>query len=182
MIKCRNDLREYIKEDQQYYNSYPLKRRLRFALTKDHLYMIRKYMILLRKEEYYFNKKHAIFRLLEYFYAWRKNSIGNKLGFYIRPNVLGKGAILYHHGNIIIHGNVVIGEGCKLHGCNCIGNNGDSNEVPHIGNNVDIGFGASIIGDVQLADGIKVGAGAVVVKSCNVVGATLIGIPAHIKE
>lgn len=39
-------------------------------------------------------------------------------------------------------------------------------KAPHIGNNVEIGFGASIIGDVTITDDVKIGAGAVVVKSC----------------
>lgn len=47
-----------------------------------------------------------------------------------------------------------------------IGNDGVSLKAPHIGNNVEIGFGASIIGDVTITDDVKIGAGAVVVKSC----------------
>ena len=123
----------------------------------------------------------SIFRIFEYYYARRKNNLGNKLGFYIRPNVLGKGATLFHHGNIIIHGNVKIGDNCKLHGNNCIGNNGINNETPVIGNNVDIGYGASILGKLTITDNVKIGAGAVVIKSCDHAGATLVGIPAYEK-
>ena len=178
MIKTRKDLKEYIQADQIYYKSYPLKRRIRFVLTNDHLYVIRKYMIFLRKEEYYFNRSGGLCRFMEFFYARKKNNLGNKLGFYIRPNVLGKGATVFHHGNIIIHGNVRIGEDCKLHGGNCIGNNGIDNGTPVIGNGVDIGFGAKIIGSIRIADNVKIGAGAVVVKSCIQDGATLVGVPA----
>ena len=124
MIESREELKEYIKEDQKYLDSYPTKRRFRLWISGDHLYQIRKYMIFLRKEEYYFNKKGSLYKVPELFYARKKNRLGNKLGFYIRPNVLGKGATVFHHGNIIIHGNVKIGENCKLHGGNCIGNNG----------------------------------------------------------
>lgn len=178
MINSRRDLKEYILADRSYYGSYTLKHRVRFMLTNDHLYAIRKYMTLLRKEEYYHNKKGVINRLIELVIARRKNNLGNRLGYYIRPNSLGKGVTLFHHGTIIIHGNARLGQNCKLHGDNCIGNNGLTNETPIIGNNVDIGFGAKVIGGVTIADNIKIGAGAVVVKSCLNSDATLVGIPA----
>lgn len=180
MIETKEDLREYIKEDQKYLNSYPAKRRLRLWMSKDHLYQIKKYMIFLRKEEYFFNKKGWVYRIGELIYARKKNRLGNKLGFYIRPNSLGKGTTIFHHGTIIIHGDARLGENCGLHGDNCIGNNGITNYAPQIGNNVDIGFGAKILGNVRIANNVKVGAGAIVVSSCDVEGATLVGIPAHI--
>lgn len=178
MIKSKKDLKEYIIADQKYLNSYPTKRRLRLWISEDHLYQIRKYMIFLRKEEYYFNRKGFLCRILELYFARKKNRLGNKLGFYIRPNSLGKGATLFHHGTIIIHGDARLGENCKLHGDNCIGNNGIDNATPIIGNNVDIGFGAKIIGSIRIADNVKIGAGAIVVKSCEHDGATLVGVPA----
>lgn len=52
-------------------------------------------------------------------------------------------------------------------------------EAPHIGNNVDIGVGAKILGGIEIADDIKIGAGAVVVSSFTTKGATLVGIPAR---
>ena len=48
------------------------------------------------------------------------------------------------------------------------------------GDRVDIGVGAKIIGDITIADDVKIGAGAVVTKSCLKQGATLVGIPAKI--
>lgn len=118
-------------------------------------------------------------KVMEFIYSRRKNKLGNTLGFYINPNTLGAGTIIYHHGSIIINSDAVLGRGCKLHGNNCIGNNGKSLMAPHIGNNVEIGFGASIIGDVTIADDVQIGAGAVVVKSCLKKGARLVGIPAE---
>lgn len=66
-----------------------------------------------------------------------------------------------------------------MHGDNCIGNNGITDDAPTIGNNVDIGFGAKIIGGIKIADDVKIGAGAIVVKDCLRKGATLVGVPAH---
>ncbi|MBT0889312.1 hypothetical protein KJR38_03095 [Streptococcus lutetiensis] len=51
--------------------------------------------------------------------------------------------------------------------------------MPVIGNNVDIGVGAKIIGNVTIADGIKIGANAVVNKSFYEEGITIVGVPAR---
>ena len=44
---------------------------------------------------------------------------------------------------------------------------------------MDIGIGAKILGGIEIADNIKIGANAVVVKSELEEGKTLVGIPAH---
>ena len=63
---------------------------------------------------------------------------------------------------------------------NCIGNKGTVNSgVPILGSNVNIGVGAKIIGDIRIANDVTIAANAVVVKTCNEIGATLLGIPAH---
>ena len=51
--------------------------------------------------------------------------------------------------------------------------------MPQIGDNVDIGVGAKIIGDVTIANGIKIGANAVVNKSFNEENITIVGCPAR---
>ena len=61
----------------------------------------------------------------------------------------------------------------------CIGDKGDfDNRAPVIGDNVDMGVGAKIIGPVTLADNLKIGANAVVTKSCETPSAVLVGVPA----
>ena len=179
----RNELKSIIEKDAAFYNSYSKKAHIKMILTNSHFYVINKYMRLLRYEEYYRKKSaggglHVFNKVMEFIYSRKKNKLGNTLGFYINPNTLGAGTIIYHHGSIIINTDAVVGCGCKLHGNNCIGNDGVSLKAPHIGNNVEIGFGASIIGDVTIADDVKIGAGAVVVKSCLKKGASLVGVPA----
>jgi serine O-acetyltransferase len=73
-----------------------------------------------------------------------------------------------------------VGENCQLHGSNCIGNDGYAlDKCPVIGNNVDIGVGAKILGNITIADNIVIGAGAVVVHSFTEPGITIGGIPAR---
>ena len=58
----------------------------------------------------------------------------------------------------------------------CIGANHD--KAPVIGEHVYIGPGAKVFGDIEIADGVQIGANAVVSKSCMTKGATLVGVPA----
>ncbi len=107
----------------------------------------------------------------------RKNRLSLKLGVQINPFACGKGVRICHP-NVIINGRV--GDGCIFHGNNVVGNKktGLKYAVPEIGNNVDIGTGAIIIGNVVIADNCSVGAGAVVTKSFATPGTLIAGIPA----
>lgn len=82
------------------------------------------------------------------------------------------------HGNIVINGSAVLGNNVNLHGNNCIGEN--HGKAPKIGNNVDIGYGSTIIGDVVIADNVTIGANSVVTKSFNEKGVMIAGCPAKI--
>lgn len=110
-----------------------------------------------------------------------------RLGFSIPPNVFGPGLAIVHYGPIVVNGNSHVGENCRVHTCVNIGGDGRLVDaelarrlVPWIGNNVYIGPGAKIYGAVQIADGIAIGANAVVNASCDKVGVTLAGIPAKV--
>ena len=115
--------------------------------------------------------------LIKYIYLRRKNLLGNKLGFEIWCKNIGKGLQLFHNGPIVINKDAVIGNNCSFHGDNCVGNNGFSLDCPVIGNNVNIGVGAKIIGDVVIADGCVIGAGSIVVSSVLEPNSIVVGIP-----
>ncbi len=180
MILSKKDLHVYIKSDNIHYKSFTLKTRFFFALVNDPEYVVNRYLKMLRKQEYYLNTSNGnkFKSLLALYYERKKHKLGNKLGFLIAPNCCEKNLTLYHHGTVIINPQVKIGENCVLHGNNCIGNKGENGPTPKIGNNVDIGFGAVIIGDVKIADGVKIGANAVVTKSFSEKEITIVGVPA----
>ena len=119
-------------------------------------------------------------KLLKLYYERRKNLLGQRLGIEISPNCFGKGLNLYHAGCIVVNASARIGDNCSLHGNNCIGNNGLSQDAPVIGDNVDIGFGASVIGKVVIADNTIIGANAVVTKSFEKSHCVLAGVPASV--
>lgn len=180
MIRSKEDLKYYIAKDNEYlHNESFVSRNAYMKRAKDAEYYIGKYLVYLRKQEYYQNINGSVKnKMLALFYERKKNKIGNVLGFYIEANCFDEGLVIFHHGSIIINPNAKIGKNCRLHGNNCIGNDGLTGECPEIGNNVDIGFGAVIIGDVKIADDIIIGANAVVNKSFEEQGITIAGVPA----
>lgn len=182
MIKTREELKEVLKyERSQYYKNKPCVRLLCDSFIKESCMEIWKYQRTLRLTEYHFNnKKNPIHILLYFFSARRMNRLGIRLGIYIPINVFEKGLKIDHYGSIVINGLCRIGKNCRLHGNNCIGNKGEgrTDEYPVIGDNFDLGTGASVIGGIRLGNNIKVGANAVVTHSCLENGAILVGVPA----
>lgn len=191
MIITKKELKEYIREESLYYKSvrYDIRNKIVSHITCDNELYLKKYLRVLRYCEYHLNNSYYKTKKIKkihhdafyIFYLARKNRLGRMLGLEINENSFKKGLTIYHAGYIVVNQNAQIGKNCKLHGCNCIGNDGKNNKAPVIGDNVTIGVGASVIGDITIADNVKIGAGAVVVKSINVDGATIIGIPAREK-
>ena len=182
MIKSKSDLSEYIKSDNAWSISHNNKEIVVGNFLKYPSKSLRKFLYYLRKQEYYINTSQGkVFKgLLNLYFERKKNKLGLKLGIEIGPNCFGKGLNLYHSGSIIVNPAVRAGQNCSLHGANCIGNNVITKEVPHLGNNVDIGYGAVLIGDITIADDIKIGANAVVNKSFTEPGVTIAGVPAKV--
>ena len=96
--------------------------------------------------------------------------------------IIGQGAKFTHMTGIIINKDVRIGKDCIIRHNVTIGQ-GKFNEegrcYPILGDRVDIGAGAIIIGGITVGDDAIIGAGAVVVKDIPA-GATVAGNPAKI--
>ncbi|MBR1578489.1 MAG: serine acetyltransferase [Bacteroidales bacterium] len=146
-------------------------------LIRPERYYIRRYLRFLRKEEKYtFTSSNKV---LAFWYKGRKNRLGSRLGFIISAGCFGEGLQIEHYGSIIVNPKARIGKNCKIHGNCCIGSNGGyPDESPILGDHVDIGQGAQILGGIRVADNVRIGAGAVVVKDILTPGVTVVGIPA----
>lgn len=179
MITNKKELKEFLHYESKYYLSNKLITRIKQSLLKNEKTTFWKYVKLLRKSEYYHNSDK---KFIYFFTNYKKDKYGLKYGLLIPINTCGKG-LWIHHSNIIINGNVKIGENCQFHGNNCIGNKGfgRDDEFPTIGDNLDIGFGAVVIGDVHLGNNINVGANAVVVESFDEDNITIVGNPGRVK-
>jgi serine O-acetyltransferase len=138
-----------------------------------------KFERLLRKVEYLENcGNNPLDKIvcLQAKYSLQKLSL--KLGFAISRNVFGPGLSIAHGGPIIVHPKAVVGENCRIDRCVSIGSIHYPAAAPRIGNNVYIGPGAVIDGDIEIADGIAIGANSYVNKSFKEPGITIAGCPA----
>lgn len=93
--------------------------------------------------------------------------------------VIGPGLRIWHFGNIFIHGDANIGANCTLRQGVTIGNRVADGPVPVIGNNVEFGAYAQVLGDVRIGNDCKIGAMAVVLDDVPD-GCTAVGAPARI--
>ena len=95
---------------------------------------------------------------------------------------VGRRLVIEHFGGIVISGDSVIGDDVTLrHGVTLGLRRTGVSGAPVIGNHVDIGAGAKILGPVSIGAGAVIGANAVVL--CDVpAGALAVGIPARIRQ
>ena len=144
-----------------------------------------RYLKLLRQYEYLcFQRDRASTPLRKKLLAQRiklcdrkKNKLSVLTQLYLTPGRIGKGVRLCHP-NIVLNG--FAGEDCVFHGNNVLGNKQTgSDKVPRLGSRVDVGVGAVVIGDVEIADDCVIGAGAVVTGSFPVAGTVIAGVPAR---
>ena len=158
-----------------------LKEKLLNWLIRPERYYIDRYVKFLRREEHYtFNKRNSI---MAFWYKARKNRLGSRLGFIISAGCFGEGLQIEHYGSIIVNPKARIGRNCKIHGNCCIGSTGGyPDDSPVIGDHVDIGQGGQILGGIRIADNVKIGAGAVVVKDVLTPGVTVVGVPGKVIE
>lgn len=181
VIQSKKELKEYIEMDNSWFQADRVKEKILERYAAYPSYALKKYLYYLRKQEYYINTACGSKRkgLMGLYYERKKNRCGMRLGIEIGPNSFGKGLQIYHAGNIVVNPAVRAGEHCRLHGGNCIGNNGKTDGVPQIGSHVDIGYGAVLMGDIVIADHVTIGANAVVNRSVLESGSTVAGVPAR---
>lgn len=84
------------------------------------------------------------------------------------PTRVGPGLRIVHGRALVVNAMAEIGANCTLRNSVTIGNkaasDGGRSTCPRIGNNVDIGANAVVIGPITIGDNAVIGAGAVVVK------------------
>ena len=95
--------------------------------------------------------------------------------------VIGKRFTIEHTGAIVVSGDAVFGDDCIIRQGVTVGlRNRNQRGSPRIGNRVDIGAGAKLLGDIQIGDDVAIGANAVVL--CDVPsGSIAVGVPAVVK-
>lgn len=115
--------------------------------------------------------------LLWYFYKLR--CLSYKTGIQIPPNACGPGLQIWHYGYIIINQSTHIGKNLTIYPGVEIGHKIPGGGCPKIGNNVFIGAGAKVFGNIKIGNNVTIASNAVVLKDIPdnaVVG----GVPAKI--
>ncbi len=92
---------------------------------------------------------------------------------------IGPGLRIWHFGNIFVHPDAVLGAQCTLRQGVTIGNRHEDGLVPRLGDLVEVGAYAQILGNVQIGRGAKIGAMSVVLKDLPA-EAVAVGNPARI--
>ncbi len=116
--------------------------------------------------------------MLLYRFLFRRirNGYGIELPYSVQ---VGRGVVIEHQSAIVIHGNSVLGDQCIIRQGVTLGNRYVDKpfEAPILGNRVNIGAGAKLLGGINIGSDATIGANAVVLSDVAA-GDTVVGIPA----
>ncbi len=140
------------------------------------LYPCFKALLYYKISHYFYKKKH--FFIARYISEKAKR----KTGIEIHPGaIIGKNLFIDHGTGVVIGETAIIGNNVTMFHGVTLGGTGKQKGKRHptIGNNVLIGCGAKILGNITIGNNAKIGANAVVLKDVpeNV---TVVGIPGRI--
>ena len=94
---------------------------------------------------------------------------------------IGKNFVIDHFGGIVISGYAKFGDNCRIRNGVVVGlKNVNDPCAPQIGNNVDIGAGAKLLGNIKIGNNVSIGANSVVLIDVPD-DAIAVGVPAVIK-
>lgn len=106
----------------------------------------------------------------------------HRFGVEIHPGAtIGRRFVIDHGMGIVVGETTIIGDDCQLYQGVTLGGTGKDKGKRHptLGNNVVVGVGASVLGNITLGNNVKVGGGAVVVRDVPD-DCTVIGVPGHV--
>lgn len=137
---------------------------------------------------------HALvgYRIAHFFYRAHLNFIARLIsqwmrfltGIEIHPGaVIGKRFFIDHGSAVVIGETAVIGDDVLLYQGVTLGGTGitKGKRHPTIGNNVVIGAGAKVLGNITVGDNSYIGANAVVIKDVPA-NSTIVGVPGRITK
>ncbi len=94
---------------------------------------------------------------------------------------IGENFVIDHFGGIVISGYAKFGNNCRVRNGVVVGlKNIEEPGAPEIGNNVDIGSGAKVLGKIKIGNNVVIGANAVVIRDIPD-DSIAVGVPATIK-
>jgi serine O-acetyltransferase len=100
-------------------------------------------------------------------------------GIEIHPAAqIGKGMVIDHGMGVVIGETAIVGDDCLIYQGVTLGGTGKDHGKRHptIGNRVEIGAGAKILGNIRIGDGARIGAGSIILREVPS-GCTAVGVP-----
>ncbi len=174
MIQNKQDLRDYLRQDQIALGCGKKRRPNPFG---DDVW---RFQILMRKTEYHVNcGRGPLGKAVALWYRFRYLRRSVKLGFALPLNIFGPGLSIAHYGALVVNSAARAGRNCRLHAMVVIGATNGDPRAPVLGDNVYVGAGAKLIGNIHIADDVAIGANAVVTKDITEPGTTWAGVPAR---
>ncbi|MGE5197312.1 MAG: serine O-acetyltransferase EpsC [Deltaproteobacteria bacterium] len=128
---------------------------------------------------------HFFYKMGMFFFARFISQISRMMtGIEIHPGAkIGKGLFIDHGMGVVIGETSIIGDNVLLYQGVTLGGTGltRGKRHPTIGNNVVIGTGAKVLGDITVGDNSYIGANAVVIKDVPA-NSTVVGVPGRITK
>ena len=135
------------------------------------------------KAQVYHKISHYLYQKKHYFLArYLSEKAKRKTGIEIHPGAsIGKGLFIDHGTGVIIGETAIIGNNVTIfHGVTLGGTGKEKGKRhPTIGDNVFIGCGAKILGNITIEENSKIGANAVILKDVKK-NTTVVGIPGKV--
>lgn len=157
-------IKNIILSDFKRYNLHKINFKILFSVFISNPNPGLKFITIFRLVQHFRRKNRMLFY---FFFLWYR-TLKVKYGYDISYRTqIGKGFYIGHFGQIVIHGDAIIGENCNISQGITIGvsNYGKKIGVPTIGNNVFIGPNACVFGKITIGNNVTIGANCVVTDS-----------------
>lgn len=131
---------------------------------------------------------HAVIwhRIAHFFYVIRLRFLARLLsqlcrfftGIEIHPGAkIGKNLFIDHGMGVVIGETAIVGDNCTIYQGATLGGTGKEHNKRHptLGNNVIVGAGARVLGNITVGDNVKIGANSVVLKDVPA-NTTVVGV------
>lgn len=171
-ITDKKTLNEWLAYERKFYPCSSLQRFFKIgegALLWHH-------QVLLRKTEYHLNVHHKV-RYLVYKFFLRRTQL--RYAIHIPLNCCDKGLHIVHIGPVLMNNQVTVGKDCSFHINTALVAGGNNDFAPKLGNRVIVGVGAVVLGNVEVADYVAIGANSVVNRSVTEENIAVAGAPAR---
>lgn len=128
---------------------------------------------------------HFLYKKHLYFISRLLSQLARFLtGIEIHPGaVIGRRLFIDHGMGIVIGETSIIGDGCTIYHGVTLGGTGKEKKKRHptLKNNIIVGCGAKVLGNIVISDNVKIGANSVVLKDVPK-NSTVVGIPGVVKN